>query len=102
LKFRHNTLEPKAYGVSHHGRGNEKGWTVVFRYSEEVIREIEKLPNKALISNPRLGGRAVTMSENFENLLIEHKDFGRKLRSRSGAARSVIRAIRFTGNFTAM
>jgi hypothetical protein len=76
LKSRHNTLEPKAYGVYHHGRGNEKGWTVVFRYSGKVIAEIEKLTNSALKGNPTLSGRAVTMNENFENLLVEHKDYG--------------------------
>lgn len=76
LEQRHNTLEPKAYGVLYRGRlGDEKGWTIVFRYSNKIINKLEKLPKSSLISNPKLSGRAVTMNEQFENLLLEHKDF---------------------------
>lgn len=75
LKQRYNTLNEKAFGVSAHGRGNEKGWTVVFQYAEKVVKEIEKIPKTNLVSNPKIAGRAVTMNENFENLLVEHKDF---------------------------
>jgi hypothetical protein len=73
LEQRRDTLEPKAYGVSTGGRGNEKGWTVVFRYSGR-FRDKFKTKDK-LASNPEEGGRAVTMNENFQNLLVEHKDF---------------------------
>ena len=76
LKLRQNTLEPKAYGVFYRGRlGDEKGWTIVFRHSEKVLKEFEKLPKSNLVGNPKLGGRAVTMNGKFENLLLEHKDF---------------------------
>jgi hypothetical protein len=76
LKQRYNTLEAKAYGVFYRGRlGDEKGWTVIFRYTAKVVKELEKLPNSKLVSNPKLTGRAVTMNGNFQNLLVEHKDF---------------------------
>jgi hypothetical protein len=76
LEQRHNTLEPQAYGIFYRGRlGNDKGWTVVFRYSEKIIKELEKLPKSKEVGNPKMTGRAVTMNEKFENLLVEHKDF---------------------------
>jgi hypothetical protein len=76
LEQRHNTLASKAYGVLYRGRlGDDTGWTVVFRYSDKSIKELEKLPKSNLTSNPKLKGRAVTMNEHFENLLLEHKDF---------------------------
>jgi hypothetical protein len=69
LEARHNTLEPKAYGIYYGGRlGDQKGWTVVFRRPQ-------KKSEKSLESSQLLTGRAVTMNENFENLLVEHKDF---------------------------
>ncbi len=79
LKERYNTLETKADGVSPQGKGSRKGWTVVFRYSERIRRELEKSSQ-----NARPTGRAVTMDENFQNLRVEHEDFfldkiGRKL-----------------------
>ena len=67
LNERHNTLEPNAYGLIKHGRGNEKGWTVVFRYNKAGIKGLSEKEYNSL-------GRAVTMNENFENLLVEHKD----------------------------
>ena len=74
LKQRHNTLKPKAYGILYRGRlGDEKGWTIVFQYSDKIIDELEKLPKSNPISNSKLIGRAVTMNEKFENLLLEHK-----------------------------
>ncbi|HEX9961054.1 MAG TPA: hypothetical protein VGB00_08980 [Pyrinomonadaceae bacterium] len=73
LEQRRNSLEPKAYGVSPVGRGNQKGWTVVFRHSSR-FRDNFKVKDK-LVSDPEKGGRAVTMNENFQNLLVEHKDF---------------------------
>jgi hypothetical protein len=73
LKQRRDTLEPKAYGVLTEGRGSKKGWTVVFRHSKK-IRDNFKVKDK-LVGNPEKAGRAVTMNENFQNLLVEHKDF---------------------------
>lgn len=77
LDFRQNTLEPKAFGILSHGRlRDNKGWTVVFRYSERFRkmneRESKKFP---MAINLKEIGRAVTMNENFESLLVEHKDF---------------------------
>jgi len=74
LQFRHNTLEPKAYGIFYRGRlGDKNGWTIIFRYSKRIRDELKK--TSKLVSNPNVAGRAVTMNENFENLLVEHKDF---------------------------
>jgi hypothetical protein len=72
LKNRKNTLESRAYGVSDFGKMTEKGWTVVFRqknlnFSEEMSSREKKFYENA--------GRAVTMDENFENLVMQHKEF---------------------------
>jgi hypothetical protein len=61
LTSRRNSLESKAFGVSHTGRGREKGWTVVFAYKDEKMR--------------KENGRAVSMNEIFGNMRVEHKDF---------------------------
>jgi hypothetical protein len=77
LAFRQNTLEPKAFGVLYHGRLHDnKGWTVVFRYSERFrkMNERERKKFPAPINLKEIG-RAVTMNENFESLSVEHKDF---------------------------
>ena len=65
LAGRKNTLEAKAYGVTQGGKGTDKGWTVVFRYQ---FSKVDKRQN-------RKNGRAVTMDENFENLIVRHEDF---------------------------
>lgn len=73
LKQRYNSLEPKAFGVAHHGRlGDNKGWTVVFNYKKEYLGEdyLKQFKGQEVKT-----GRAVTMNENFENLLVEHKVF---------------------------
>jgi hypothetical protein len=64
LRRRRDTLARRAYGVRYGGRlGAKGGWTVVFRpparYGEVGV----------------VTGRAVTMDKNFQNLLVEHKDF---------------------------
>ena len=59
LKGRHNTLEKKAYGVSHHQKGGYSGWMVVFRYRENNGRN----------------GRAVTMDADKKNIRVVHQDF---------------------------
>jgi hypothetical protein len=43
LKQRHDTLQPNAYGYSEKNKGNKKGWTVVFLYSDtsEIKAKIE-------------------------------------------------------------
>src|SRR2546421_403614 len=61
--FKYDTLEERAYGVSHVGSGGSRGWTVVFRYT------------KRMGDARRKTGRAVTMDENFHNLRVEHQDF---------------------------
>jgi hypothetical protein len=60
---RYDTLECQAYGVSHLRKGGERGWTVVFKYTERMGGARMKT------------GRAVTMDENFMNLRVEHCDF---------------------------
>lgn len=67
LETRHNTLEPKAFGLSYHSKSGD-GWTVIFKYNEEYLKNITEMD----LSNR---GRAVTMDENFENLTVQHKDF---------------------------
>ena len=60
LRQRRDTLGRKAYGIRYGGRlGAEGGWTVVFRYRK----------------GGNMTGRAVTMNKDFQNLLVEHKDF---------------------------
>ncbi|MBC7930254.1 MAG: hypothetical protein H7Z38_06750 [Rubrivivax sp.] len=63
LKSRHNTLERKAYGIRYSGKMNGPGWVVAFRHRKNYGKEFIGV------------GRAVTMDENFENLLVEHKSF---------------------------
>ena len=61
LKWRHDTLERKAYGLISSGRMGKDGWTVVFRASHPRTKEDNVL------------GRAVTMDAKFSNLRVEHK-----------------------------
>lgn len=63
LRFRHDTLERKAYGIRYASRMEGPGWTVVFRHSRRCGNTFDA------------AGRAVTMDENFESLLLEHKSF---------------------------
>lgn len=70
LESRKNSLEPKAYAVSSYGKGEQKGWTVAFRYNKNYLDEVYQ---KDSIDNYKSLGRAVTMNENFENLRVEHK-----------------------------
>ncbi len=64
LQWRHDTLEPKPYGLCYNGRmGTKGGWTFVFRSKGQATEK--NLPL----------GRAVTMNSKFEDLLVEHKDF---------------------------
>jgi len=67
LESRQNSLELKAYGFLRKGRSSEKGWTVIFRHNETKYKDIADKYHKN-------SGRAVTMDENFENLLVEHKN----------------------------
>lgn len=67
LQSRHNTLEPKAYGISYHTKSG-KGWTVVFKYNEEYMKTVTEMDLKDR-------GKALTMDENFENLEMQYKDF---------------------------
>jgi hypothetical protein len=62
LGFRHDTLERHAYGYLRGGHGSNKGWTVVFLH-------------KRCFDDCKGIGRAVTMNENFGELLVEHKSF---------------------------
>lgn len=65
LADRKDTLEPKAYGITRGGRGTKYGWTVVFRYRQVPANGA---PNEKT-------GRAVTMDEYFESLIMQHVDF---------------------------
>ena len=73
LKRRHNTLEPKAYGIIRGGRSGN-GWYVVFRYNQNnseyqrLIPDFERMTEK--------WGRAVVMDRFGENLKVEHPDIG--------------------------
>ena len=63
LRWRHDSLERKAYGVLYSGRARERGWLVAFRHRARLGREMDGW------------GRAVTMDRDFKNLLVEHKPF---------------------------
>lgn len=65
LAARKNTLEAKAYGVSEGGRRSDKGWTVVFRHTWSKVDGKQNLKT----------GRAVTMDENFNKMMLEHVEF---------------------------
>jgi hypothetical protein len=69
LKFRHDTLARKAYGIRYTGKMNGPGWTVAFRPASPY-----RCGNAMLAGQAEMG-RVVTMDENFENLRVEHKDF---------------------------
>jgi hypothetical protein len=81
LKERANTLERKAYGILYKGSGTKmgkKGWTIVFQYknlSEDYYKSLSKAFNKKITKENYPLGRAVTMDENYQNLIVEHKDF---------------------------
>lgn len=81
LKFRANTLERKAYGILYKATGTkmgEKGWTVVFQskgVSDDYYKSISQEMGKKITRENSPIGRAVTMDANFQNLLVEHKDF---------------------------
>jgi hypothetical protein len=72
LKQRKNTLESNAYGVSDFGKMTEKGWTVVFKIKNLDFSGKMTNKEKRFYEN---AGRALTMDENFENLVMQHKDF---------------------------
>lgn len=74
LELRHNTLNPKAYGVLYRRKsGDKKGWTIAFEFSDRIKAERAKEASDG--SNITPTGRAVTMSKNFKDIRVEHKDF---------------------------
>jgi hypothetical protein len=68
LKFRHDSLERRAYGIRYTGKMNGPGWTVAFRPA------LRYRCGNAVLAGHEMG-RTVTMDENFENLRVEHKSF---------------------------
>ncbi len=72
LKHRKNTLVSKAYGVSDFGKMSGKGWTVVFNHKNYDFASKMSDKEKRLYESV---GRAVTMDENFNNLVLQHKEF---------------------------
>jgi hypothetical protein len=72
LALRHNTLEPKAYGILPGGKSGP-GWTVIFQYSKEV-RASNKQADAGNSVEQRGVGRAVTMDEFGRQLVVQHKD----------------------------
>ncbi len=81
LKMRADTLERKAYGILYKATGTkmgEKGWTVIFRakgVSDNYYKSVSQAAGRKITRENYPIGRAVTMDANFENLLVEHKDF---------------------------
>jgi hypothetical protein len=59
LKSRYNTLQEKAYGIRRDRKADNKGWTVIFRYTDKKQQK---------------NGRAVTMNLDGTNLRVEHQD----------------------------
>ena len=62
LRWRHDTLERKAYGILRESK-NAPGWTIVFRYKHPDSQQM------------RRNGRAVTMNVDGSKMRVEHKDF---------------------------
>jgi hypothetical protein len=71
LKYRHNMLQPKAYGFIRGGR-YEDGWTIVFQYQKDnlTLRSTKEDYDDYI----RLYGRAVTMDSRGTNIRVEHED----------------------------
>lgn len=63
LKIRKDSLERKAFGISHGRKGGSAGWTVVFKYKK--FSDEQKYKN----------GRAVTMNLDGSKAKVEHVDF---------------------------
>ena len=63
LKYRHNTLKPRAVGFREGGRTDPKGWTVGF----ELV--------KPLGDGKGAVGRAVTMDARGRHLTVQHMGF---------------------------
>ncbi len=72
LEQRKNTLNAKAYGVSDFGKTSKKGWTVVFKHSNYDFASRMSYREKRFYQN---AGRAVTMDQDFKNLMLQHKEF---------------------------
>lgn len=63
LELRRDTLERKAYGISHGRKNGAPGWTVVFRQRHSSYFQLHKT------------GRAVTMNLDGSGMQVEHVDF---------------------------
>ena len=70
--LRHNTLEPKAYGVISRAKSGQ-GWTVIFQYSMEV-RTKYGMPERNRCIDQYEVGRAVTMDEFGHEIHVQHVD----------------------------
>ena len=70
--LRHNTLEPKAYGVTSRAKSGP-GWTVVFQYSTEV-RTKYGMSDRNKCTDQCEVGRAVTMDEFGHEIHVQHVD----------------------------
>jgi hypothetical protein len=73
LKLRHNTLEPKAYGIIQGGKSGD-GWYVIFRYNRKNREYKRLIPDYE--QRTERWGRAVVMDRFGEKLKVEHQDIG--------------------------
>jgi hypothetical protein len=80
LALRHDSLEPKAYGVFEGGQFG--GWVVVFKYSKHIIETTKptkyidgKTGKEVPPPRERETGRVLMMDESGHKCMIMHKDF---------------------------
>ena len=75
LRYRHSSLEAKAYGVIARP-GAERAWTVVFRYQRANLQFRRAIPHyESYIKKP---GRAVSMNSDGTSIRVEHEDISFK------------------------
>lgn len=67
FSLRHNSLEPKAYGVIYGARDRPGGWTIVFLYSKKWRTDLPSIDKDRV-------GRALRMDAYGGQIMIEHKD----------------------------
>jgi hypothetical protein len=73
LSGRHNSLDPKAYGVNSGNKGGP-GWTVIFVHPKQAFAD-SCSSKRSKINDKADTGRAVTMDEYGNYVVMEHKFF---------------------------
>jgi len=68
LNFRHGMLQKNAYGIRKGGKGTKTGWTVIFQYSDEFLKELK------MAKQGKPVGRAISIDSSYSNISVGHKD----------------------------